>query len=99
LTSITDGVGAIMRDQLLEQVAGEFRELVLELELNPRGKKRRAFEQPADQRIDAVLEDPAEPLRDSGIFVCEFARLLVEQLKFPIVEIEKFPVHACITTD
>ena len=88
-----------MRDKLLEQIAGEFWKFVLELELDPRGEKRRTFEKPADHRIDAVFQDAAEPLGNARIFVCEFARLLVEQLKFPIVEIEKFPVHARFTVD
>ena len=88
-----------MRDELLEQIVGEFRKFVLELELNPRGEEGRAFQQTADHRIDAVFQDAAEPLRDARIFVGEFARLLVEQLKFPIVEIEKFPVHARFTVD
>ena len=83
-----------MRDQLLEQIVGEFRKFVLELELYPRGKKGRALEQAADHRIDAIVQNAAEPLRYSRIFVGEFARLLVEQLEFPIVEIEKFAVHA-----
>ena len=38
-------------------------------------------------------DEAAEPLGDAGIFVGEFAGLLVQQLKFSIVEIEKFPVH------
>ena len=88
-----------MRDELLEQIVGEFRKLVLELELDARREKGRAFEQPADQRIDAILQNAAEPLRYSRIFLGKFARLLVEQLKFPIVEIEKFGVHARFTTD
>ena len=57
------------------------------------------FEQSADHRVDAILQDAAEPLRDARIFVGELARLLVEQLKFPIVQIEKFPVHARFTID
>ena len=67
-----------MRDELLKQIIREFRELVLEFELDPRGQKCRAFQETANQRIDAVLQEAAEALRDAGILVCEFARLLVK---------------------
>ncbi len=88
-----------MRDELFQQVVGEFRKFVLQLELDPRGKERSAFEKAADQRVDAVFQNAAEPFRNARILVCEFARLLIEQLKFPIVEVEKFPVHGCVTSD
>ena len=78
---------------MLEQVAGELGKLVLELELNPRGEECGAFQQARHHRVHAIGDQPAEPLRDARIFVGELARLLVKQLEFPIVEIEKFPVH------
>ena len=68
----------IMRDQVLQEVISEFREFVLEFELDSGGKECRAFQEPTDQRIDAVLQEATEALRDAGIFICEFARLLVE---------------------
>ena len=48
------GRGKIIRNQLFEQVCGEFRKFVLELELDARGEKRRAFQQPGDHRIGAI---------------------------------------------
>ena len=88
-----------MRDQLLQQIFGKFREFVLELELDPCGKEGCAFQQPADQRIDAVVQDAAEALRNARIFFSELARLLVEQLKFGVVEIEKLPSNGPLTAD
>ncbi len=87
-----------MGDELLQQIVGEFRKFVLELELDTRRKKGGAFEKAADQRVDAIFENSAEPLRNARILVREFARLLVEELKFPIIKIEKFPVHARFTS-
>ena len=83
----------IVRDELLEQIAGEFRKLVLELELHARGEEGRAFEQAGDHRIHALGDQAAEPLGDARIFLGEFPGLLVQQQEFSIVEIEKFPVH------
>jgi len=71
--------------------SGEF---VFELELHPCCKESGSFQQPPDQRIDAVLQNAAQALRNSRIFLGELPRMLVEQLKFGVVEIEKFPVHA-----
>jgi len=88
-----------MRNQLLKQAVGEFREFMLDLELDSRGEESRAFEQSADEGVRTVFQKAAEPLRYARIFDCELARLLVEQLEFPIVEIEKFPVHARFTDD
>src|SRR6266704_1792842 len=84
----------IVRNQLFQQILGEFGEFVFELELHPCGKKSGSFQQPTDQRIDAVLQNATQALRNSRIFFGELARMLVEQLKFGVVEIEKFPVHA-----
>src|SRR6266853_1635413 len=84
----------IVRNELFQQILGEFGEFVFELELHPCGKKSGSFQQPPDQRIDAVLQDAAQALRNSRIFLGELPRMLVEQLKFGVVEIEKFPVHA-----
>ena len=61
-------------------------------------RKAGAFEKSADHRVDAILEDAAESLRDPRILYCEFARLLIEQLKFSIIKIEKFSVHTCSQT-
>ena len=88
-----------MRNELLKQIVGEFRELVLELELHPRGQKRCAFQETADHGVYAFLYEATKALGDAGIFVCKFTRLLIKQLQFPIVEIEKFLVHAYFTND
>ena len=69
-----------MRDKLLKQIVGEFRKFVLELELDARRQKGGSFQEAADQRIDAIFEEAAEPLGNARIFVGEFARLLIEQL-------------------
>src|SRR6266700_4984014 len=84
----------IVRNQLFQQILGEFGEFVFELELHPCGKKSGSFQQPTDQRIDVVLQNAAQALRNSRIFLGELARMLVEQPKFGVVEIEKFLVHA-----
>src|SRR5882672_5008489 len=84
----------IMRDELFQQILGEFGEFVFELELHPCCKESGSFQQPPDQRIDAVLQNAAQALRNSRILLGELARLLVEQLKLRVVEIEKFPIHA-----
>src|SRR5712675_761460 len=84
----------IMRDELFQQILGELGEFVFELELHPCGKKSGSFQQPTDQRIDAVLQNATQALRNSRIFLGELARMLVEQPKFGVVEIEKFLVHA-----
>ena len=86
----------IVRDELLEQVAGELRELVLELELHAGGEEGGALEQAGDHRVHAVADEAAEALGDAGILLGELARLLVQQLQFPIVEIEEFPVHRAL---
>ncbi len=88
-----------MRNELFQQIVGEFRKFVLQLELDPRCKERGAFEKAADQRVDAIFQNTAEPLCNARILICEFTRLLVEQLKFPIIEVEKFPIHGCVTSD
>jgi len=71
---------------------------MLELELDSCRKKGRAFEKSADHLVDAILEDAAESLRDPRVLYREFARLLIEQLKFSIIKIEKFSVHTCSQT-
>ena len=82
-----------MRRELVDQVGREIGELVLDLELHARGQKRRALEQPADHRIDAVVEQAAEPLGDARIFLGEFRRLLAQDRELLIVEFEEFAVH------
>src|SRR5215470_5774500 len=72
----------IMRDQLLQKIVRELGKFVLDLKLNARRKKGRAFQKAADQWIDAIFQYPAQSLGDTRIFVCEFARLLVEQLEY-----------------
>ena len=62
--------------------------------MDPGCKESGSFQQPPDQGIDAVLQNAAETLCNSRIFFSELAPLLIEQLKFRIVEIEKFPIHA-----
>src|SRR5712675_2423074 len=84
----------IVRNELFQQILGELGEFVFELELHPSRKESGSLQQPPDQRIDAVLQDAAQALRNSRIFLGELARMLVQQLKFGVVEIEKFRVHA-----
>src|SRR6266436_9340115 len=84
----------VMRNELFQQILGEFGEFVFQLELDPCGKKSGSFQQPTDQRIDAVLQNATHALLNSRIFLGELARMLVEQPKFGVVEIEKFQVHA-----
>ena len=67
---------------------------MFELELDARGQECRTFEQPTDQWVNAILENAAKPFSYSRIGIRKFTGLLVEQLKFPIIEIEKFAVHA-----
>jgi hypothetical protein len=71
---------------------------VFELELHARGKKSRAFEQSADKGVDAIFQHAAEAFGYARVGVGEFPCLLVEQLKFPIVKVEKFTVHAASST-
>src|SRR6202034_4374439 len=78
-----------VRHQLLEQVAGELRKFVFELELHARCEDCRALKQPADHRIDAILKNAAKPLGYSGILFGKLSRLLVQQLEFPIIQVEK----------
>src|SRR6266850_4120273 len=84
----------IVRNELCQQILGKFGEFVFELELHPSRKESGSLQQPPDQRIDAVLQNAAQALRNSRILLGELARLLVQQLKFGVVEIEKFPIHA-----
>src|SRR5207248_5192196 len=84
----------IMRDELFQQILGEFGELVFELELDPCCKESGSFQQSPDQRIYAVVQNATEALRNPRIFFSELTRLLIEQLKFRVVEIEKLPIHA-----
>src|SRR4029077_958378 len=86
--------GKKMRDQLLEQIVGELGKLVLELELHARREERRALQQSAHHRVEPILQDAAKPLCNAGILFGELASLLVKQLQFPIIQIEKFAVHA-----
>ena len=83
----------IVRNQLFEQIGREFREFVLELELDAGGEKRRAFEQAGDHRIGAFADQSAEAFGDAGILFGEIAGLLVQQRQFAIVEIEEFAIH------
>src|SRR5205814_5272225 len=84
----------IMRDELFQQILGKLGKFVFELELHPCRKESGSFQQPADQRIYPIIQNAAQALRDSRIFLRELARMLVEQLKLGIVEIEKLPIHA-----
>ena len=88
-----------MRNELFKEIVGEFRKLVLELELDSRGEKCRTLQQTADHGVNAVLYEASETLGDAGIFVGEFTCLLIKQLEFPIIEIEKFLVHERVTSD
>ena len=67
---------------------------MLELELDARRQKRRAFQKAADHRIDPVAHQAAEAFGDAWIFLRELARLLAQQRKLAIVEFQEFAVHA-----
>ena len=82
-----------MRRQLVDQIRREVGELVLELELDSRGQKRRPFEQSADRRVEFVLEQSAEPLGDPRIVPCKLGRLFAQDRELLIVELEEFAVH------
>ena len=90
LTSIADGVGRkIIRNQLLQQIRSEFREFVLELELDPGCEKGGAFQQSGDHRI-ARSGQPAEPFCNAGYFG-EIPGLLVEQLTIHDYKVPEIP--------
>ena len=57
------------------------------------GQKRRALEQSADHRIEIVIEQSAQALRDARIFLGEFGRLFTKYCEFLVVELEEFPIH------
>jgi hypothetical protein len=82
-----------MRDELLEQVAGEFREFVLELELHAGGQERGALQEPGNHRIHPVADDAAEPFGDAGILRGELGALLLEKGEFAVVQFEELRVH------
>ena len=90
--------GEIVRDELLQEVGGELRELVLELELHPGGQEGGAFQEPGDHRVHPLCDEPAKALGDAGILLRELARLLPEQCQLAIVQVEEFPVHCVVTT-
>ncbi len=83
----------VVRHELLEKVAGELGKLVLELELHARREEGRAFEQPGDHRVGALLDEAAEALGDARILVRELGAVLAQEREFAIVEVEEFPVH------
>ena len=83
----------IVRHKLFEQVAGEFREFLLELELDAGGKKGGPLQQRADHRVHAFCDQPAEPLGDARIFLGELTGLLEQKRQFAIVKIEKLTIH------
>ena len=83
----------IVRDELVEQVARELGELVLQLQLHARRQKGRSLQQAGDHRVGPVAHQAAQTLGDAGIFLAELARLLVQQLQLAIVEVEELPVH------
>lgn len=72
-------MGKVIRNQLLEQVCSEFREFVLELELNASGEKCGTFQQSRDHGIRAIPDQPTEAFCDAGILFGEIPGLLVEQ--------------------
>ena len=84
--------GQIVRHKLFEKIAGEFRELMLELQLHARSKKRGAFEQARDHRIHSVPCQAAEAFGDSGILFGEFLALLVEK-PVPVEVLDRPTVH------
>ncbi len=51
---------------------------MLDLELHPGGQECGPFEQPADHRIEIVVEQSAEALSHSRIFLREFSRLFTK---------------------
>ena len=83
----------IVRRQLIDQVGGEVRELVLELELDSGRQERCALEKPGDHRVGGVADESAEPLGDARIFFREFGRLIAQDRELLIVELQEFAVH------
>ena len=63
-----------MRLDRLQQVLGELGELVLELDVHPRGQEGDAFEQALDVRVDVGRGAEAEPPGDALVFLAELAR-------------------------
>src|SRR3977135_565277 len=77
----------IVRNELFQQILGEFGEFVFELELHPSRKESGSLQQPTDQRIDAVLQNATQALRNSRIFLGELADINLELLEFLVVVI------------
>lgn len=84
----------MMRDQLFEQILGEFGEFMLELELNARREKGGSLQKPSNQGVHSIAKQAAKALGDSRILFRKFPRLLVKQLQLCVIEIEEFPIHA-----
>ncbi len=82
-----------VRHQLLKQVIGEGRELVLELELHTGGQKRRAFQKRSDHRIGGVLGHGPQAFGNARILRRELFRMFIEQRKFAVVELHELAVH------
>ena len=66
---------------------------MLELELDARREKGRAFQQAADHRVHALPGQPTETLGDPGIFLGELLAVLHEEPEFLVVEVETLLVH------
>ncbi len=59
--------------QNTEQSFGDFRKLIVDLEMDPRGQKREPLQQPLHVRIGALfIGFQHQPLRDLRIFPREF---------------------------
>ncbi len=67
-----------MRNELFQQIFGEFRKLVFELELDPCGQESSSLQQSSDQWVYTVIQDTAEAFRNARIFFSELTRLLIE---------------------
>ena len=89
----------VVGHQLVQQVIGEFRELVFQLQLDPRRQIGRAFEQAEDHVVGTLFDQAAEPSRNAGELFGEFLGLLLQQAEFLIEQVEKFTVHRGVTGD
>ena len=81
----------------MKQVIGEFRELVLQLQLDPGRQIGRAFEQAEDHVVGALFDEAAEPSRYAWEFFGELLGLLLQKAKFLIEQVEEFAVHRGVT--
>jgi len=66
---------------------------MLHLQLHAGRQERRALKQAGNHWVHALGDKAAKPLRNAGVLSGKIARLLVQELQFAVIEIEKFAVH------